>query len=186
MEISQEAIEASLVAVLSVLLHISISGLQWIRSHFILLYYRLLKFLDQEIVIIWSQSLRLHVYSRLECSPYATPGHLNFWTFIRLISRPPRQKLRLRSPTHVVELSKVTFKHLLEVTMNCYLIFSSYNGCHTTNSICPKTGEAQRWNWKKNTFATFYFLFFDRYTSLTRSTQERINYLINMKRSREA
>lgn len=132
MEISQEAIEASLVAVLSVLLHISISGLQWIQSHFILLYYRLLKFLDQEIVIIWSQSLRLHVYSRLECSPYATPGHLNFWTFIRPISHPPMQKLRLRSPTHVVELSKVTFKHLLEVTMNCYLIFH-----HTMDAILP-------------------------------------------------
>ena len=182
MEISQEAIEASLEAVLSVLLHISISGLQWIQSHFILLYYRLLKFLDQEIVIIWSQSLRLHVYSRLECSPYASQAKITFRQ-----PHPCKFFLRIFVPsTNVLELSKVTFKHLLEVTMNCYLIFSSYNGCHTTNSICPKTGEAQRWNWKKNTFATFYFLFFDRYTSLTRSTQELINYLINMKRSREA
>lgn len=58
---------------------------------------------------------------------------------------PLRQKLRLRSPTHaifflrifvpstnVVELSKVTFKHLLEVTMNCYLIFH-----HTMDAILP-------------------------------------------------
>ena len=151
MEISQEAIEASLVAVLSVLLHISISGLQWIRSHFILLYYRLLKFLDQEIVIIWSQSLRLRVYSRLECSPYATPGHLNFWTFIRLISRPPRQKLRLRSPTHANFLKNLWSHVQASVGSNHELLFnfSSNNGCYTTNSICPKTGEAQRWNWKK-------------------------------------
>lgn len=128
MEISQEAIEASLVAVLSVLLHISISGLQWIRSHFILLYYRLLKFLDQEIVIIWSQSLRLHVYSRLECSPYASQAKITFTQ-----PHPCNFFLRIFVPsTNVVELSKVTFKHLLEVTMNCYLIFH-----HTMDAILP-------------------------------------------------